>query len=220
MRNTTAPASTALRRQLQDGADRKRVGPMDVFRLTRDKWTQGEKVEIASLAEELGVSRVTIFRWIGSRELLLGEVIWSLCKPLWQQAVEEAKGTGPDFMAEVSFNIMSLILQAEPLKVFLDQDPEYALRILTSKTSVVQTNICHEVCLLMQQEADAGRFTPPLPIDDLGYVIVRIVESFIYSDQIVGRKPNLEIGREAIRALLSSGNKSQRPARAARKGSC
>lgn len=212
MSKTTTRTSTALKRQLQDGTDRKRVGPMDVFRLTRDKWTQGEKVEVASLAEELGVSRVTIFRWIGSRELLLGEVIWSLCKPLWQQAVEEAKGSGPDFMAEVSFNIMSLILQAGPLKVFLDQDPEYALRILTSKTSVVQTSICAEVCQLMQQQADAGHFTPPLPIDDLGYIIVRIVESFIYSDQIVGRKPNLEIGREAIRALLSSSNRQQQAA--------
>lgn len=168
---------------------------------------RGEKVEIATLAEELGVSRVTIFRWIGSRELLMGEVIWSLCKPLWDESVAEAKGSGPDYMAEVAFNIMSLILQAGPLKVFLEQDPEYALRILTSKTSVVQANIVTEVCLLMQREADAGHFVPPLPIEDLGYVIVRIVESFIYSDQIVGRQSNLDIGRETIRALLSASPK-------------
>lgn len=197
-------APTLLSRQLRDSTERKRVGPMDVFERARDKWLRGEKVEIATLAEELGVSRVTIFRWIGSRELLMGEVIWSLCKPLWQKALAEAQGSGPDYMAEVSFNIMSLILQAEPLRVFLDQDSEYALRILTSKTSVVQANIVTEVCLLMQREADAGRFVPPLPIDDLGYVIVRIVESFIYSDQIVGRQSNLEVGREAIRALLSA----------------
>lgn len=198
------PELTPLSRQLRDSPDRKRVGPMDVFERARDKWVRGEKVEIATLAEELGVSRVTIFRWIGSRELLMGEVIWSLCKPLWDGAVAEAKGTGPDYMAEVAFNIMSLILQAGPLKLFLEQDSEYALRILTSKTSVVQANIVTEACLLMQREADAGRFVPPLPIEDLGYVIVRIVESFIYSDQIVGRKPKLDIGREAIRALLSA----------------
>ena len=52
--------------------------------------------------------------------------------------------------------------------------------------------------------ATPRRAHTPLPIDDLGYVIVRIVESFIYSDQIVGRQSNLEVGREAIRALLSS----------------
>lgn len=205
--------STALSRNLRDGAGRKRVSPMDVFERARDKWIAGEKVEIASLAEELGVSRVTIFRWIGSRELLMGEVIWSLCKPLWDEAVAEAQGSGPDYMAEVAFNIMSLILQAKPLRVFLEQDSEYALRILTSRTSVVQANIVTEVCLLMQREADAGRFVPPLPIDDLGYVIVRIVESFIYSDQIVGRQSNLEVGREAIRALLSAKPKLKNQAR-------
>ncbi len=204
MTDSPVQALTPLSKNLREGAGRRRVGPMDVFERARDKWVRGEKVEIATLAEELGVSRVTVFRWIGSRELLMGEVIWSLCKPLWQQAVKKAKGSGPDFMAEVSFNIMTLILQAEPLRVFLDQDSEYALRILTSKNSVVQANIVTEVCLLMQREASTGRFVPPLPIDDLGYVIVRIVESFIYSDQIVGRQSNLEVGREAIRALLSA----------------
>lgn len=208
---------TPLSRQLRESPDRKRVGPMDVFERARDKWVRGEKVEIAKLAEELGVSRVTIFRWIGSRELLMGEVIWSLCKPLWDEAVAEAKGTGPDFMAEVAFNIMSLILQAGPLRVFLEQDSEYALRILTSKSSVVQANIVTEACLLMQREMDADRFVPPLPIEDLGYIIVRIVESFIYSDQIVGRQSNLDIGREAIRALLSaSPNKKQKRLRKTR----
>ena len=195
---------TALSKDLHQHAGRKRMSPVDAFHLARDKWIAGEKVEIAALADELGVGRATVFRWVGSRELLMGEVIWSLCKPLWEAALAEAQGGGPDYMAEVSFNMMSLILQAEPLRVFLDQDSEYALRILTSKNSVVQANIVTECCLLMQREADAGRFVPPLPIEDLGYVIVRIVESFIYSDQIVGRPSKLEVGREAIRALLSA----------------
>lgn len=116
-----------------------------------------------------------------------------------------------DFMADVAFNLMSLIVQAEPLRWFLEQDPEYALRILTSRTSVVQANILTETCMLMQREVDASHFQPPFDIPDLGYIIVRIVESFIYGDQIVGRKPKLEVGRDAIRALLSSGLRSQAP---------
>ena len=33
---------------------------------------------MSGLAEDLGVSRVTLYRWVGSREHLLVEVIWSL----------------------------------------------------------------------------------------------------------------------------------------------
>ena len=33
---------------------------------------------MSALADELGVNRVTLYRWIGSRDRLLVEVIWSL----------------------------------------------------------------------------------------------------------------------------------------------
>ena len=35
---------------------------------------------MSALAEELGVNRVTLYRWVGSRNQLLVEVIWSLAE--------------------------------------------------------------------------------------------------------------------------------------------
>jgi hypothetical protein len=33
---------------------------------------------MTSLAAELGVNRVTLYRWVGSRDVLMVEVLWSL----------------------------------------------------------------------------------------------------------------------------------------------
>ena len=48
----------------------------------------------------------------------------------------------------------------------------------------------------------AGALQPALDLDDLAYLIVRIVESYLYSDVIAGRSPDIERAVEAIRVLL------------------
>ena len=50
----------------------------DAFRLARRRFLAAERVDMTAMAEELGVNRVTLYRWVGSREQLLVEVVWSL----------------------------------------------------------------------------------------------------------------------------------------------
>ena len=46
--------------------------------LARRRFLAGERLDMTALATELGVNRVTLYRWVGSREKLLVEVIWDL----------------------------------------------------------------------------------------------------------------------------------------------
>ena len=64
----------------QEGTRPARTGPLDAFKLARRTWQDGERVDMSALARELGVNRVTLYRWVGSREQLLVEVIWSLAE--------------------------------------------------------------------------------------------------------------------------------------------
>ncbi len=41
----------------------------------RAQYLAGERVDLTVVARDLGLGRATIYRWFGSRELLLGEVI-------------------------------------------------------------------------------------------------------------------------------------------------
>ncbi|NKF22884.1 QsdR family transcriptional regulator [Solimonas marina] len=168
------------------------------------KWLAGERIEVAALATELGVGRATLFRWIGSRELLVGEVLWVLLSNVWARATRDSRGSLADYAADVSYRVMSEVLAFEPFRRFLDQDPEYALRVLMSKDSPVQSRIIAEVRKVVCEHVEVNRVRLMLDIDDLAYILVRIVESCMYSDQIAGRKPKLEAARDAIRILVSA----------------
>src|SRR5258708_8477905 len=71
---------TALQRQLQQGAPARRATALDAFTLARRRFLRGERVDIGGLSTELGVNRVTLYRWLGTREQLLVEILSSLAE--------------------------------------------------------------------------------------------------------------------------------------------
>ncbi|HRQ64822.1 MAG TPA: QsdR family transcriptional regulator [Xanthomonadaceae bacterium] len=193
---------TPLALALLDEFRGRRPTPLDALALARRRFLKGERVDVGALARELGIGRATLFRWVGSRELLIGEVLWSLYQPILEQARAQTRGHGAAYVARVCRRAMDAILDFEPLRRFIEQDPEYALRILTSKTSTVQARSIDFVRALIEQEATAGHLAPPMKPDDLAFLVVRIAESFLYGDQISGREPDIACATDAIRILL------------------
>ena len=73
-------------------------------------WLKGERIHLAPLADELGIGRATLFRWVGNKDLLIGEILWSLYEPLWRQAMAETPGNGVDYIVGVYRRTNSAIL--------------------------------------------------------------------------------------------------------------
>ena len=89
--------------------------------------------------------------------------------------------------------------------VFIQQEPEYALRLLTSKAGVVQARVIEKVRSLLEARG-RSRARSKLaagPIDTLAYLIVRIGESFVYADVISGQRVDVGDAALAIELLLS-----------------
>jgi AcrR family transcriptional regulator len=181
-----------------------RATPLDVFRLARKKWLAGERLDIGKLAEELGVGRATVFRWVGSREQLYGEVISSLFASSLERAQHEAHGCGPEYLADVTHRLLHFLLEAEPLRRFVQQDTEFALRVLMSKNSPVEHRCTSAVRALLAAQAQAGHIRPAMDLEALAYVIVRIGESFLYRDVLTGEAPDIETATQAIRILYAA----------------
>jgi len=197
--------STPLNQALQKQPEKPRVTPLDVFDRARTLWLSGERLNLGSLAEEMGVSRATLFRWVGNKELLLGEILWSSYQPLVDKAVSQSEGKGVDFMVDVFRQMNLLIMKSEPLRHFISQDPAYALRVLTSKDSTIHARVVSLNTDLLQQQIKERRIKPPLSVESLSYFMVRLGESCIYSEMISGIKPDarqLEEACIAIRILL------------------
>lgn len=180
-----------------------RPDALDAFRTARHAFLAGKRLEMQDLAAELGVSRATLFRWVGSKEQLLVEIIWSIAVPTFEQAVTGAGGTqGPQRIAAVLSDFAAASIRSEPFMGFVQHEPERALRLLTTRASSFQTRLLGLIEPLLQEEIEAGRVIAPLPLPDLVYLIVRITETFVYADAIAGVTPDPVKIRQAIRALL------------------
>jgi hypothetical protein len=195
-------SSTRLARALIEPAPA-RATPLDLFRLARRQWLAGRRVDVGALARQLGIGRATAFRWVGSRELLLGEVLWSLCDAVLHEAAATARGRGAVRIAAICAEVVRTILAFVPLRRFVERDPEYALRLLTSKHGPVQARAIASLRALIDTEVDRGHLTPPLAPDTLVFLIVRVVESFIYADVISGQRVDSSEAALAVELLLS-----------------
>lgn len=190
---------TQLARML--AADR-RPDPLTAFRIARRWFTSGRRIEMQELAAELGVNRATLFRWVGSRDDLLGEILWSLAEPTLAIAVDGASGRGARRIVDIMHRFATMLDQADYFREFLRREPERALRILSTRASAVQQRLVAAVEVILREEITQAQLKPPLPPRDLAYLIVRIVESFLYADIITGEQPDIAKAQLAIRALL------------------
>lgn len=154
------------------------------------------------LAADLGVDRTTLFRWVGNRDQLLAEILVSLGERTFADSVKHARGTGPQRVADTMGEFVQALIDAPYFRGYLRRETERALRLLTTNASVVQSRMVDLVERLLREEQDLGRLPHPLPLPDLAYLIMRISESFIYTDLITGESPDAGKARTAIAALL------------------
>lgn len=165
-------------------------------------------VVMDDLAGELGVSRATLYRLIDGRDRLLGDVIWTLTAPLLgrlerRAATIESPGTMADLLVLLSLEFYESVLQPGPFQRFLEVEPETAMRVLLTPSGGV-----HERAVAGQRRlfrAACARLEEPVPadVDDLAYLYVRIIESLLYADLIIGRQPDLALVAQAARAILT-----------------
>lgn len=196
------------RRQGVDG-----VESADAFILARKKFLAGERVEMKTMAAELGVDRTTLFRWVGNRDELLGEVLCSAAEPTWSKALAGMRSSGAEGVVQVLGDYVHALIESPSLRAFLQAEPERALRLLTTRAGVLQREVVGYVEALLKQEEDRGNLSHPLAVHDLAYLIIRIAESFIYTDLIAGEEPDAEKARTAVAALLGVTAPSPPPAK-------
>jgi AcrR family transcriptional regulator len=186
-------------------AEERKPDALDAFRVARRWFQAGRRIEMQELAAELGVNRATLFRWVGSRDDLLGEILWSLAEPTLTAALEAAGDSdhsGAQRITGAIGRFAAMLDQADFLRDFLRREPERALRILTTRAGTVQARLVAAIDTLLNEEVSRGNLRSRIPLRDLAYLIVRIVESFLYAEFITGEEPDIAMVELAVGALL------------------
>ena len=197
------PVSTPLRGLLEGSAPR-RPTALQAFRLARRTFLAGRRVDMAALARELGVNRATLYRWVGSREQLLVEVLWSLARPTFDRLVADPATVGPgrSRVAAVLDAWVHAVVGNDGMRAFVESEGDLALRLLTTRASDFQARLLERVHGLLAEDLDAGRVRSEIPLEDLTYVVVRILESYVYLTLITGERPDPDRAGRVLHALL------------------
>jgi AcrR family transcriptional regulator len=196
----TTLAPRATRRGRRPAASRDQV-----LQLALHHYLRGRRIDVQAIAAELGLGRTTVYRWFGSRERLVGEVLVRAGDPLLDEARRRARGAGAEALLD-TFDRMNRALAAAPaLRRFVEQEHEGALRILTSSGGTVQPHFVSRIAELIDAEVRAGRYAPPVESGTLAYAIVRLAEAFLYNDAVAGIRGDVERLREVEAALLGVG---------------
>ena len=191
-----------LRRELAHGADGRTPTALDAFRIARRTFQRPERLDMGVLAEQLGINRVTLYRWVGSRDQLLVEVVWSLGARTLARLDAEAGETGAERIALIVTRFLDAVITHAGMQRWLAEEGEHAMRLLTRHDHDFQPRLIAAVRELLAREDATGRLDLPVDLDEVAYVIVRLIESYVYLDLITGERPSARRAEPVLRLLL------------------
>jgi AcrR family transcriptional regulator len=166
------------------------------------RYLRGRRVDVQAIAAELGVGRATIYRWFGSREKLIGEVVIRATEPVLAEARSGLSGKGGPGLLDTFDRFNRALADAPALRAFVEQERDAALRIIASGAGLVQPRMVELIAGLIEEEAEAGTYEPPVEPSTLGYAIVRLAEAFLFNDAVAGIRGDVDRLREVEAALL------------------
>ena len=175
---------------------------LDAFLRARKRFLACERIDMSGLAQELGVSRVTLYRWVGSRDRLLVEVIWSLAARTLENIEAEVKETGPERIVRIVTRFLDDVITNAGMRRWLAEEGESAMRLLTRYETGFQPRLIDAMHDLLTEETEAGRLALPVDLREVAYVMVRLIESYTYLDLITGEEPDARRAEPILRLLL------------------
>jgi AcrR family transcriptional regulator len=199
-------ATAAQHQIIAEGTEPPADVPADIFNAALETYLDRRRLDMRALAGELDISRATLYRRVGGRDHLLGEVIWYLARRSLARAYEDTEGLlGEQRIVTVVERFMRDVHSQPALARLLEAEPEAALRILTSKHGPVQRGIIDVLERLMEVEEGRGNLRLGIDRATLAYAIVRIGESFLYADVIADNDPDVDQAVAVIGRLLREG---------------
>jgi AcrR family transcriptional regulator len=198
----TGPARTETVTSASRPGRRAAASRDDVLALATQRYLRGRRVDVQAIAAELGLGRTTIYRWFGSRDELIGEVIVNAAEPLLKEARDGARGEGGQALLDTFDRFNRSIAAAPALRRFVEREHDAALRVITSGAGNVQPRIVEEITGLISHEVSAGTYEAPVEPATLGYAIVRLAEAFLFNDASAGMRGDVDRLRQVQAAIL------------------
>jgi AcrR family transcriptional regulator len=177
----------------------RRAGRSDAIELARAQYLAGERVDMQSLAGQLGIGRTTLYRWVGDRDELIGEVLGELAAQAMSAAAERSRGDGTERFLAAARRYCEASLTDPTFREFLRREPDAALRVMMSRRGAVMRRTCEATLRLLDDLVPAKRDR-----SDLVETMVQVATALVSGAIAVGDEPDVERAVHVIRALLAA----------------
>lgn len=167
--------------------------------MARRKWWAGERIELTALASELDVTRVTLYRWVGTREQLLVEIIWRFSEMTFDYYERRITTTGAARLIDVITGFVDTVTTNPGMNAWLANEGESAMRLLTRYETDFQPRLVGWIDNAITREIESGEMNLPVPSEEVAYAVEQLIESYVYLELITGepsgaRKPGPILG--------------------------
>ncbi|HME01697.1 MAG TPA: QsdR family transcriptional regulator [Solirubrobacteraceae bacterium] len=184
-------------------------GPTPIFRrptrqdaldLARAAFLSEARVEIGVLAAQLSISRVTLYRWF-TREKLLEQVLVQLAGDFVAAGKAEAEGEGAERILDFTRRIMEATVKSDPLRSFIEREPQLALRLLIGQRGAVHARIVRALSEVIAETDSPARAEALAHNID---VVVRVGTALQWATLAIGEEPQTEDAVDILRVLLNA----------------
>jgi AcrR family transcriptional regulator len=179
----------------------------DVVRAATGHYLAGHSIEMSRLAEELGISRATLYRRVGQHENLIGLVLAGQTAATFHRvaggAAVGSAPVGPDRVRTVVGAFMAAAIAARPLQQLVAREPVLFARIVMAPGHVERTATAL-LADFIDAEVDAGGFVLRIAAERLAQAVVRVGDSFMYAHLLNSGPPQVADAMAIIDLLVGS----------------
>jgi AcrR family transcriptional regulator len=167
--------------------------------LAKERFLAGERVEMNTLAADLDIGRTTLYRWVGERDHLIGEIFGELVDD-WLAIVEpQAEGAGVTRVLDVIRRFLDYAASSEPLTRFTEREPALALRVLLDRRGRVAERNSAAIRRLLTDAAPELE-VPDKTIDAIAMAATILVWAYLAT----GQEPDIDGAISLAETLLGA----------------
>lgn len=179
----------------------------EAFEAARRRFLETGDLVMSRLERDLNVSRATLYRVVGGRDRLLGDVLYDMARRTLQTAAATTSADGHvgiERMLETSRRVEDAISGFGPLQRFLAAQPQIALPILMTSAGRVHARVVDLWAELFEAAVASGELDLPDAPRETAYLYVRVGESMLYASLLAGAEPDAAAAEQVRRAVLGA----------------
>jgi AcrR family transcriptional regulator len=173
----------------------------DAITAAREHYLKCERIDMQSLAAELGIGRTTLYRWVGDRDSLISEMLSEMVVRVIGSAIEGAAGTGLERVIDGMERFMIISSEFAPLRHLIQTEPELGLRVMLAPGSGVSRAITAELGSEIERTRPdwAGEKAA-----ELADVLTQIGMAYEWGNIAVRSEPEIDRAIRAMKTLVKA----------------